>query len=114
MGGVTDFLVGAYRSNKQGNANAANTERKTQQLQKEYDAEPTHYKTTAPWSSGSQQRRNAAQPDQTPTTPTVDPVKANQNRANRAANTLGDGMLGGARDALRNTPGRRMREAGLE
>ena len=46
MGGVTDFLVGAYRANKQGTANAAAHEQKLRAI----EAEPSR-KKEAPYSS---------------------------------------------------------------
>lgn len=67
---------------------------------------PDYVNSTAPYSSA---RREAAAAAVAP-----DSTTSNTNRANRAANMLGDGMIGGARDALRNTTSRRMRDAGLE
>jgi hypothetical protein len=68
------------------------------------DETASHRKSNAPYSGVRREAASVA----------PDPATANTNRANRAADMLGNGLLGGARDAIRNTTSRRMREAGLE
>ena len=97
MGGVTDFLVGAYRSNKQGNANAAAHEQKLRDI----EAAPST-KDTAPYSTYRRDAnaqyeatRNGTRPVKAAPDPT--PMKGDPNLP---ANMMG-GMLEGAVKNLR-------------